>query len=175
MAVTKALAKSVALRGTEGVAAIVSATGREIARENPEALFVTLVAGILDTASGEVELCNAGHDAPWRLGAGGAPERIGMEGGPPLCVLQDFAYGARRIRLAPGDTLCLVTDGVTEAMNSAGELYGSERFAAVIRNIGAGDTAHGLIERVRTDVAAFVGDAEPADDLTLLALRWTPV
>lgn len=174
MAVTKALAKSVALRGTEGVAAIVSATSREIARENPESLFVTLVAGILDTVSGEVELCNAGHDAPWKLGAGGTAEHVPLEGGPPLCVIDDFDYGATTIRLAPGDTLCLVTDGITEAMDAVGNLYGTGRFATLLKQVGAGDSARTLIERVRTDVASFVGGAEPADDLTLLALRWTP-
>jgi serine phosphatase RsbU (regulator of sigma subunit)/CHASE2 domain-containing sensor protein len=177
MVVAKALAKSVTLRGTAGVAAIVSATGREIARENPESLFVTLVAGILDMASGEVELCNAGHDAPWKLAADGKAEHLQVEGGPPLCVLDDFAYGATKIRLDPGDTLCLVTDGITEAMDSAGRLYGIERFAAVLAKGERGGTevtARMLVDRVRADVAAFVGDAEPADDLTLLALRWTP-
>jgi adenylate cyclase len=182
MVVTKALAKSVALRGTEGVAAIVAATGRELERENPESLFVTLIAGILDTASGEVELCNAGHDAPWKLGAGGTVEHVHVEGGPPLCVLDDFDYGATKLQLAPGETLCLITDGITEAMDGRGKLYGTQRFAAVLgkgmqsgTHAGdAGATARMLIDRVRADVAAFVGAAEPADDLTLLALRWTP-
>ena len=182
MAVAKALAKSVALRGTEGVAAIVAATGRELERENPESLFVTLIAGILDTASGEVELCNAGHDTPWKVmqsgihadGAGGTVEHVHVEGGPPLCVLDDFDYGATKLQLAPGDTLCLITDGITEAMDGRGNLYGTQRFAAVLGKSGAGETARMLIDRVRADVAAFVGAAEAADDLTLLALRWTP-
>lgn len=242
MVVAKALAKSVALRGAEGVAAIVAATGRELARENPESLFVTLVAGILDTTSGEVELCNAGHDAPWKVmqngnhadgadeatdeapahqeGAGQNParfavdalqddrasnalmkplrsraveqstlsspqrilavadgrtvEHVYVEGGPPLCVLDDFEYGATRLQLQPGDILCLITDGITEAMDASGALYGTERLAAVLGKLGAGATARETIAAVRADVGAFVGAAEAADDLTLLALRWTP-
>jgi serine phosphatase RsbU (regulator of sigma subunit) len=169
MAVTKALAKSVALRGTEGVGAIVSTAGVEMSRENPEALFVTLVAGILDTESGDVELCNAGHDAPWLIGANGAG-KVSMDGGPPLCVLDDFAYPVTRRRLAPGDTLCLITDGVTEAMNAAGELYGSERLAAALAK--AGTEPGQMIAALHADVKNFVGAAEPSDDLTLLAVRF---
>jgi serine phosphatase RsbU (regulator of sigma subunit) len=156
------------------VAAIVAATGRELTRENPESLFVTLVAGILDTASGEVELCNAGHDAPWKVGAGGTVEHVYVAGGPPLCVLDDFDYGATRLRLAPGETLCLITDGITEAMDATGALYGTERFVLALEKLGAGGTARQAIDAVRSDVGTFVGAAEPADDLTLLALRWTP-
>ena len=169
MVVTKALAKSSALRGTEGVAAIVATANLEISRENPEALFVTLVAGILDAESGELELCNAGHDEPWRLGSGGSTQ-LSMDRGPPLCVLDDFAYPVTRIQLAPGDTLCLITDGITEAMNSAGELYGSERLAVAMA--GAGNGAGEVVAALRADVKNFVGDADPSDDLTLLAVHF---
>jgi serine phosphatase RsbU (regulator of sigma subunit) len=140
-----------------------------MSRENPEALFVTLVAGILDTESGDVELCNAGHDAPWLIGANGAG-KVSMDGGPPLCVLDDFAYPVTRRRLAPGDTLCLITDGVTEAMNAAGELYGSERLAAALAK--AGTEPGQMIAALHADVKNFVGAAEPSDDLTLLAVRF---
>ena len=170
MAVTKALAKSAALRGTEGVGAIVATANLEISRENPEALFVTLVAGILDAESGQLELCNAGHDAPWRIGAGGATQ-ISMDGGPPLCVLDDFPYPVARPKLAPGDTLCLITDGVTEAMNGAGEFYGSGRLAVALA--GAGIGAQEVVTALHSDVINFVGNAEPSDDLTLLAVHFS--
>ena len=63
---------------------------------------------------------------------------------------------------------------IVEAMDGRSRLYGTQRLAAVLQKVGAGETARMLIDRVRADVAAFVGAAEPADDLTLLALRWTP-
>jgi adenylate cyclase len=169
MAVTKALAKSAALRGTEGIGAIVATANLEISRENPEALFVTLVAGILDTESGDVELCNAGHDAPWLIGANGAV-RISTDSGPPLCVLDGFPYAVTRQRLAPGDTLCLITDGITEAMNGAKELYGSERLATALAK-GRVEVRE-LVAAINADVKSFVGAAEPSDDLTLLAVRF---
>ena len=169
MAVTKALAKSAALRGTEGVGAIVETANLEMSRENPESLFVTLVAGILDAETGTVELCNAGHDAPWQVGSGGVA-RLQTDGGPPLCVLDNFPYPVATLQLAPDEALCLITDGITEAMNGAGELYGNDRLAAVLARTGSGPDD--IVVRLRADVLDFVADAEPSDDLTLLAIRY---
>ena len=172
MAVTKALAKSAALRGMHGapgIGEIVATANTEMFRENPESLFASAVAGILDTESGELELCNAGHDAPWLIGARGAI-RIQMSGGPPLCVLDDYSYPVTRQRLEPGDILCLITDGITEAMNAAGELYGSERLGATLAGVSGGPTD--VVAALDADVKRFVGDAEPSDDLTLLAVRF---
>lgn len=169
MAVTKALAKSIALRGNKNVASIVETASLEMSRENPESLFVTMVAGILDADSGIVELCNAGHDNPWRIGAEGAG-RLSMVGGPPLCVLDDFPYPVTRVQLSPGDILYLITDGITEAMNANGELYGNERLAAVLS--GAGSKAQEVIDALHASVNTFIGDAQPSDDLTILAVRF---
>ena len=172
MAVTKALAKSAALRGASGVGAIVASTNLELGRENPEMLFVTMVAGILDANSGDLELCIAGHDAPWRIGTDSHVERIDGDGGPPLCMLEDFAYPSIRRRLSAGDTLCVVTDGVTEAMNSAADLYGTQRVETLLRGLLSGNGADAMVGALRRDVGAFVLDAEPSDDLTLLAIHW---
>ena len=172
MAVAKALAKSAALRAASGVGAIVASTSRELGRENPGMLFVTLVAGILDADSGQLELCIAGHDAPWRIGRDARVERMDGEGGPPLCVLEDFAYPSLCTNLAAGDTLCVVTDGITEAMDGAHGLYGAARLDSLLRGLAPGSSAEELVGAVRRDVGEFVGGAEPSDDLTLLALRW---
>lgn len=170
MAVTKALAKSLARRGTGSVGAILQATDAELALENPEMLFVTLVAGILDVDTGRLELSNAGHDAPWRIAASGRADSLPAVGGPPLCVLEGYAFESSVVQLAPGDALCLVTDGITEAMNSAGELYGAERLALQLRSSPPG--AGAIVASLRDGVRQFVGATEASDDLTLLALRW---
>lgn len=171
MAVTKALSKSVALRGDGNAAQIVDTTNVELSRDNPEMLFVTLVAGILDVVSGQLELCNAGHDAPYCVRADGRVERLDGDGGPPLCVLDDFAYPlVSGIQLAVGDTLCLITDGVSEAMDEQKALYGNERLGTCLSKAPKG--AGPLLLAVRDDVARFVGAAEASDDLTLLTVRW---
>jgi serine phosphatase RsbU (regulator of sigma subunit) len=177
MAVTKTLAKSFSMRLQGGPAEVVMAANEDLSRENVGMLFVTLLMGVLDVETGLLELVNAGHDAPWRVSATGQVEKIDTPadtGGPPLCVVDDFVYASQRVQLAPGDTLCIITDGVTEAMNVAGELYGGNRLHAALASGPHGQSLSGVIDRVRADIARFVGQAEPSDDLTLLLLRWHP-
>jgi serine phosphatase RsbU (regulator of sigma subunit) len=79
--------------------------------------------------------------------------------------MERFAYPCARHSLRPGDTLCVVTDGITEAMDRGGGFYGVERLKAVI-------SKNPEIIAVREDVQRFTGGAEQADDVTLLCLRW---
>ena len=172
MAVSKSLYKSTALRRGTDVAAMMREANAEISRDNPEALFVTVFAATLDAATGTVEYCNAGHDQPYLISHDGvARAQLAQGGGPPLCVLDDFPYEAAICRLQPGDALCLVTDGVTEARNARGELFGRARLESVLAR-GAKLSAEQLAVGVRDAVAAFVGGSEPADDLAILVVRW---
>jgi len=179
MAVSKALCKSAALRDevnrqADPAGPLMTQANREVSRENPEAMFVTAFAGILDLQSGEVAYCNAGHDNPYLLRAGiGDLERLADGDGPPLCVVDDFIYTGAHRTLAPGDLLCLITDGVTEAQTAAGNLYGGERLHGVLARCALAGMGSAQVEQaVREDVAAFTGPVEPFDDLTLLVLRW---
>ncbi|RFP11054.1 CHASE2 domain-containing protein [Duganella sp. BJB488] len=174
MVVAKALSKSVALRGPSEMAAIMNGANRELIRENPEMLFVTSVAGILDASNGQVFLCNAGHDAPRRLTVDGRVELLHAADGPPLCVLEDFEYPVRHYQLQAGECLCLTTDGINEAMNEAGDLYGNARLDRLLAALPA-NTPGAVVRAVRDDVRLHVGQAEPSDDLTLLVLRWDGV
>ncbi len=176
MAVSKALCKSISARHPASVTETLREASRDIGRENPERFFVTLVAGILDARTGELRLANAGHDAPYLMHRSGKVERLEAGGGPPLCTVEDFPYGETTYRLAPGDTLCMVTDGITEAMNERGEFYGTARLAGLIERLARepGEvTPQGAVTAIREEVTRFCGGAEPADDLAILAVRWT--
>jgi serine phosphatase RsbU (regulator of sigma subunit) len=172
MAVSKSLYKSTALRRGRDVAAMMREANAEISRDNTEALFVTMFAATLDATTGTLEYCNAGHDQPYLISRDGVPHtQLSQSGGPPLCVLDDFPYEAAACRLEPGDTLCLVTDGVTEARNANGELFGRARLEGCLAR--ASDmTVEQLAVGLRDAVAAFVGGSEPADDLAILVVRW---
>jgi adenylate cyclase len=171
MALAKSLLKSVALRDGADPAAVMAQAHAEISRDNPEAFFVTAFAGLLDARTGTLEFCNAGHEPPWLCRPGSAPERLEHAGGPPLCVLDSYGYPAGRRSLQPGEWLCVVTDGVTEAMDARGALYGAARLETALRPLG--DAApERIIAVVREDVSRFAGNAEQSDDLTLLCLRW---
>jgi serine phosphatase RsbU (regulator of sigma subunit)/CHASE2 domain-containing sensor protein len=175
MAVGKALCKSVTLRNREAsLRDIVRSADAEISRDNPESFFITAVAGIVDLETGMLDYCNAGHENPVALRpASGECVRL-MEGaGPPLCTVDGFDYRTGRHQLQPGDVICVVTDGVADARARGGERYGMPRLLDLLARLAApGVTARGVVDAVCADVEAFAAGGEPADDLTVLALRW---
>jgi adenylate cyclase len=173
MAISKALYKSTALRRHGQVAAMMREADAEISRDNAEGLFVTVLAGILDARTGALEYCSAGHEPPVLLPRGGrALQRLQEGGGPPLCAVDDFPYTPAVRQLEAGDTLVLITDGVTEAADPAGALYGRARLEAVLSGLGAASSTTEVGEAIGRDVAAFTGGAEPSDDMAVLVLRW---
>ena len=172
MALGKSLCKSTALRGETDIGAIVNRANAEISRDNPEMLFITMFTGILDVRTGALSFCNAGHDPPTLLRRGEAPRSIPTEGGPPLCVLDDFSYPNESFTLQPGDILCLTTDGITEAMTAQGELMGKARMDEALAALPPDVEAHTVAERLHAAVEEFVAGAEASDDLTILTVRW---
>jgi serine phosphatase RsbU (regulator of sigma subunit) len=172
MASAKSILKSAALTARGPVGGILAGAQEEIRRENPESLFVTALAGVLDLETGELEFTNAGHEPAWSHRPRGRPERLENAGGPPLCVIDDFEFPSNRRTLAPGEWLLALSDGATEAMNPAREFFGLERLRTSLAWLGDASDARTIVQRVRDDVRRFSGDAEPADDLTLLAIRW---
>jgi serine phosphatase RsbU (regulator of sigma subunit) len=173
MAVTKALCKSAALRRSGDLGAMMRESNAEISRDNPESLFVTVWAGLLDARTGQLEYCNAGHEPAWLLGPdGSATQPLTEGGGPPLCVIEDFAYATGSHRMHPGETICLVTDGVTEAINKTGQLYGRKRLEAVLAATPPSASVREVGEAIGQGVVRFAAGAEPSDDLTVLVVRW---
>ena len=174
MAISKALYKSTALRRHGHVAVMMREANAEISRDNTEGLFVTVLAGILDARTGALEYCSAGHEPPFLLPRAGRPlSRLTDGGGPPLCAVDGYEYTAGARQLQPGDTLCLITDGVTEAARADGEFYGRARLEALLDGLGDAGSAAEIGEAVHRDVAAFTGDAEASDDIAILVLRFT--
>jgi serine phosphatase RsbU (regulator of sigma subunit) len=171
MASVKSHLKSAALRGG-AVGEVLGRAQAEIGHENAEQLFVTAFAGVLDVQSGLLEYANAGHEPPFARRPQGGPERLGVSGGPPLCVIESFAYPTERRQLSPGEWLVAFTDGATEAMNPAREFFGVDRLRASLSWAPLAVRPEELVERLRKDLERFAAGAEAADDVTLLALRW---
>src|SRR5258708_14109435 len=117
--------------------------------------------------------CNAGYYALYNLHEQRpAPIRLESDSGPPLCVIEGYKYRSERYLMTPGESLCLYTDGVTEAMNAGGELYGRQRLFSLLTAVLAASDAVKVVDAVRDNVRDFVGATERSDDLTILALRW---
>jgi adenylate cyclase len=172
MALSKALYKSTALRSLPDLGATMTGANVEITRENPELLFVTVIACLLDVESGELAYCNAGHEVPHVVAPDGTRTSQLEGGGPPLCTLENFPYETMRSRLSPGDSLVLVSDGVPEAMNRAQELFGRGRVVSMLAAMPAGISAEERVTAVNGEIRKYSEGAEQADDITVLVVRW---
>lgn len=131
--------------------------------------FVTFFYATVDTAAMRLRWCNAGHNAPILARADGTVIRLG-KGGPAFTRLfRDSAYEECEIELLPGDRLVLFTDGVSEAMDAGGELFGEERIEELVAD-SRELSAHEL-QRTIVDAASSFSGGELEDDLTLVVVR----
>ena len=144
----------------------------ELARDNDRAMFVTAFLACLDVQTGRLEYTNAGHNPPYRIPRDGALEPIMGARGLPLGVFEGQSYNTEQMALRNGDALLLFTDGVIEATDPRGESFGAARFEHALVGLREEVSAPRLVEGVLGILDAFVAGAPPADDITLLALRW---
>ena len=173
MAVTKTLFAIEAQRDSTSVSGIMARVNTALCRSNSEDMFVTVCAGILDTRTGVAICSDGGHDAPLALRHGGV-EPIEKQGGLALGIFADSRYREWTIQLAPGEGLVIYTDGVSEAMNAAGQMFGTQRLRRILRALAPEVPARAVTARVMSAVRVFVEDYPQSDDITLLVLRWIP-
>jgi len=169
MAMSKALTSAALSRMQVDVAGMAEAINLELLKDNSEAMSVTMLLGILDLKSGAIELVCAGHEDPLKLDSDGNIQRIKLDGGPPFSIAE-FPFPLERIELRSGETLLLVTDGVTEAQNGANALFGRDRILAGKDAWARSATA--ICEAVRDEVRDFEDGTEATDDLTVMAIRY---
>ena len=136
-------------------------------------MFFTRVALSVDLKPGKRDYRNAGPEPPLLVGGPGDLRALNDGGGPPICVVPDFPYAIARDACAPGDIIVLTSDGITEAMDPGGGLYGRDRLQALLRSpaIFASDVA-AIGSALLADVQSFEAGTEPADDQTLVVVRW---
>jgi adenylate cyclase len=171
MALSKSLARNLLTRPDLDLTQAVAAINGELSRDNREDMALTLLVGILRIAEGDIDLCCAGHENPLIVGPGGVVRDVPLLGGPPLCVDPDFPYTAERLRLLPGETLLVFSDGLTEAQAPDGALLERTDLLAVVGEAARAETAAGVVDAVAASVRAFEAGSEPSDDLTILAVR----
>ncbi|HEY0593942.1 MAG TPA: GAF domain-containing SpoIIE family protein phosphatase, partial [Thermoanaerobaculia bacterium] len=146
-------------------AALMAAMNARLYEETDTTMFVTAFCGILDLESGAMRFSNAGHNPPLILSPGGGRRLLSQRPGIALGVLPKFVYATHETALAPGETLYLYTDGVSEATNAAGDLFTLERIEAVVRGSGASSPAT-LVASTLAAVDAFAAGTPQADDIT---------
>jgi serine phosphatase RsbU (regulator of sigma subunit) len=154
-------------------AAAVERLNATLIAQRPDGRFVTAVVAEVAAHDGELELlfANAGHPPPIVLRDDGTVEVIDQPHGALIGVMPHVYATDVPAHLAPGDALILYTDGVVEARDATGELYGTDRLGALVGSC-AGRTAAGIARRIELDVLSHA--ALTNDDVAILVLRRDP-
>jgi sigma-B regulation protein RsbU (phosphoserine phosphatase) len=169
MALTRSVVRATATAAASPAEAITQAN-RLICADSANGMFVTLFYGRLEPATGRLTYVNAGHNPPLLFGAGQAQPVALTRTGMAMGIFAGLGYEERTVQLAPGEWLFLYTDGVTDALNAAGERYDDARLMQALteqRDLRADEIMAGLDRSLR----AFVGDRPPFDDVTMLLVR----
>ena len=149
-------------------ATIVARIDRALGQRRLESRFVTLLFGVL-TIDGRLTYCNAGHNPPFVVGAAGVRR---LDAGGPIVGLLPFAsYEQETVALGRGDMIVAFSDGVSEALNAAGDEFGESRLLEAIERTGTAD-AQAMIDGVVDAVRAFTKGAVQSDDITIMAVRY---
>lgn len=139
----------------------------ELVAENPSNMFVTLLCGVFEPASGRLALANGGHCLPLLLRRGEAPCWAVSRHGQALGFEPGMVFERTELVLRPGDTLLMYTDGVSEAMNPREECFGTERLLESARN-WSGKPSTELPDAVLRNIQEFANSAPQSDDIAIL-------
>jgi sigma-B regulation protein RsbU (phosphoserine phosphatase) len=147
-----------------------AAANAEICAQNPLDLFVTAFLGVFDPASGSLRFANAGHNPPLvRRADTGQVEALATSSELALGVMDGFDYGCSELRLNPGDEILLYTDGVTEAFNAGGQMFGMDRLGYSLEATQVPPQER--VESVFIGVTGFAAGHPQSDDITVAVLR----
>ena len=143
----------------------------DLLRETNETeMFVTLLYGIYDPATGDFTYANGGHNEPLLVRPDGSSTLLPRTGGVILGVIPGIEFNQDTVNLAPGDTLFMYTDGVTEAMDMKAEEFGMERLSDIFAGSPPTD-AKEITMSVFGAVHDFAGETPQSDDITCLTLH----
>jgi serine phosphatase RsbU (regulator of sigma subunit) len=142
---------------------------REIDENTPRGVYLTLFIAILDADGRLLRYVNAGHNPQFVLRVGGGIEPLGSTG-LPIALYSGHGYRELSVPLGPGDLLFFYTDGLVEAENAQGDMFGAERLQAIVASDEA-QTVDAVLERVEQAVRTFRGTTEALDDATMMVLR----
>jgi serine phosphatase RsbU (regulator of sigma subunit) len=170
MVLARTVIQEVALRGLTPAACLAEAN-RQLIIRNPLSLFVTLIYGILDARTGLFTYCSGGHVMPYLLRAGGRIEVVTARPSPVIGLLEQANYKDLTIALNPADGLLLVTDGVADCLNGAGEAFGEDRLLTLLASAGSIEIDR-LLDTLMAELDRFADGTPASDDVTALVVRF---
>ena len=150
---------------------ILKKTNDLLCDNNQAEMFVTVWLGILEISTGRMIAANAGHEYPAVKKAEGMFELYKDKHGFVIGGMEGVGYKEYVLQMSSGDKIFVYTDGVPEATAAGGEMFGTERMVATLNSCEDG-SPYDILRKVRSDVDAFVGDAEQFDDMTMMCLEY---
>ena len=153
-----------------GISTIANEANRRLCQQNPMGLFVTCVLGVLDVESGRFDYVCAGHEPAYVVGPDDRRRPLPMTQGLAMGLMDDFEYASGSEVIQPGETLFIYTDGLTDAVDLGGTLFGKERLEATLDGASRRSTSE-LVDHVWSEIGTFSTGAAAADDMTCLVLR----
>src|SRR5215211_7226282 len=169
MSATRSVLRASAQRLIEP-GAVLERVNEHLCPDMPERMFVTCLYGVLDAATGRLRFANAGHDVPYVKTAEGVAELRAR--GMPLGLMPGMDYEEKETVLAPGDSVLLHSDGIVEAHDAGGAMFGFPRLKQCVADYPGGGE---LIDRVLADLHVHTGPhAEQEDDITMVVLQRSP-
>lgn len=152
----------------QDIAQLMTRLNRHTAAHCPSNRFVSMFYAVIDPATGHLSYSNAGHNPPLIAREDGRVDEL-KGGGIIMGLFASARYEAFEAQLNPGDVLVMYSDGVTEAMNAAGDTFDEDRLLETLR-VNRHRSAAEIVQAVTRSVAGFVGSAPAADDLTLVVV-----
>lgn len=151
------------------LAEVAARANNQLCYKNESGMFVTAFICVLDVRSGEVQFVNAGHNCPFVQKQDGAFEMFRAKANLVFGLMEDVPYREQTLTLNPGDSIYLYTDGVTEALNPAQELFGDDRLYEILnRHRAQAGEPETFVQAIYREVQAFADGEPQADDITML-------
>ncbi len=170
MAVGRSFLRSYSRLGG-GPSQILSSLNDELATDNDTSMFVTMFLAVVDLRNGHVRYASAGHNRPFVVRTGGEVEQLPRTKGIALGARVCMTFAEAELTLAHGDVLFLYTDGVSEAMNAADEVFTEERIATELARV-ARESCNGLLDELNAALRVHAAGVEQSDDITMVAFRY---
>ena len=169
MAVSRTLIKATGIQD-KPTNECMSTVNNILCDESVGSMFVTVFYGIYDLQTGQITFTNAGHNPPYILKADGQVEVVKSPCNLVLGAVPDMPFSCDTMKLEPGDTLYMFTDGVTEAENKNHDQFGESRLEAALAECKGADSRH-IVDTVNAKVKEFINGASQSDDITQLVIR----
>ena len=171
MVVAKTLLKNAVQTGLSPKEAL-EKVNNQLCENNEAEMFVTVWLGIYEISTGKLTAANAGHEYPAICRAGGSFELLKDRHGFVLAGMENVRYREYELEIGVGDTLFVYTDGVTEATDGSGNLYGTDRMLAALNQKQKHKPGpEELLHQIKTDIDRFVDTAPQFDDITMLSIQ----